>query len=272
VDRSVRLSASVVLVVAAACARPPARITAQPRGAASPPPSPAASPTAQASPKAQAATPTPAVQPSPSPTSRPTKTTPKPPSTPAPAPSPEPALEPAPEPTAVSYGGTQGQWGCTLAVDTQPTRRDFACSGMTPMGPATWSCPEASPNTWTCTGETGAGPGTWTWALRDSTRQVWDGYQPTQYPSAGGIGCGSTDIPFNLRCNFLLTSGPVPSQIDYTWTGDVNTYRYEVKGDAGFGAATWSCLLTNYRIDCSGQVGLPWITSPFPVLYNPSFM
>ena len=101
-------------------------------------------------------------------------------------------------------------------------------------------------------------------------QQQWDLTQ-APYPNPGS-GCGTTDIPFNLRCGFLPTGKPPVSQIDYTWAGDPNTYRFTVKGDAGFGPATWACALAGNRIDCSGQVGLTWITSPFPILYHPVYM
>jgi hypothetical protein len=100
---------------------------------------------------------------------------------------------------------------------------------------------------------------------RDAT--AWDGWPPDILPKKRAMnGSGGTSDRYLLRCNFYPTGESPVSFIEYLYTGDVNYARTTATGDAGFGPATWSCAQEGNRIDCSGQVGFPYITSPLPIL------
>lgn len=140
---------------------------------------------------------------------------------------------------------------------------------MTPAGQGTWTCLQdpLPTRTWTCSGETGLGQGTWTWTHRDDI--AWDGWPPDLLPKKRAMSCsGGTSSRYLLRCNFYPTGEGPASMIEYQFTGDVNTSSTTATGDAGFGPATWSCAQEGNRIDCSGQVGFPYITSPGPILMD----
>jgi hypothetical protein len=220
--------------------------------------------------------PSPAPEPSPVPSPSPTMTVAAPVPSPTklvakpiakPTPSPTPAATPSPSPTAASFGGSHGTWGCGLEVQSD-LRRNFNCSGMTPVGQSTWTCKEQQPNTWACTGETGLGQGSWTWTLRDVTRNTWDGTPPTQLAKRRSMYCGGDLAAYLLRCTYYPTGEAPSATIDYRNAGDVNAPKATARGDAGFGAATWTCELSGSNVNCSGQVGWTYMTSPLPILYN----
>lgn len=134
--------------------------------------------------------------------------------------------------------------------------------------PATSRRPPDTNAVWTCSGETGLGHGTWTWTYRDQSKYAWDGWPPDIVPKKRAMSCGGGITGrYLLPCNFYPT-GVSPSMMEYLYTGDVNTPKTAATGDAGFGPATWSCAPEGNRIDCTGQVGLTYMTSPWPILYD----
>jgi hypothetical protein len=156
------------------------------------------------------------------------------------------------------------------SVEQPDFRRNFDCGGMTPRGQGTWTCLETQANSWKCDGETGTGPGTWTWRLDDLTSRRWLATPPNPAggpsPQCDAAGVSSSSI----TCNYHPSSTSPNVAVHYRWTGNPNTFEYSVDGDAGFGSATWKCQKPSHRVECDGQVGMTWLTSPMPLLYDPN--